>query len=271
MTDSIKTHKLTSHDFIAMKERGEKIAMCTAYDFTMASIIDQSGIDAILVGDSAANVMQGYNNTLPISLDEMIIYGRSVARACHHAHVLIDMPFGSYQIGKKEGAESAIRLIKETGADSVKLEGGEEFVETIQYIIRAGVPVCGHLGLTPQSVNVFGGYGLRAKDDAEAEKLLRDVKLLENAGCYAVVLEKIPAQLAARAASAVRIPIIGIGAGKGTDGQVLVGQDLLGANPNFKPKFVRHYANLFGVVNKAIQDYSSDVKSGAFPSEDESY
>ncbi|MBP7781036.1 MAG: 3-methyl-2-oxobutanoate hydroxymethyltransferase [Paludibacteraceae bacterium] len=269
MSEQIK--KVTVKDFTAMKVRGEKIAMLTAYDYTMATLMDQAGVDALLVGDSASNVMQGNATTLPITVDEMIIYGRSVARAAKRAHVVIDMPFGSYQIGKKEAAENAVRIIRETGADSVKLEGGESFIETISYIIRASVPVMGHLGLTPQSVNCFGGYSVRAKEDAEAEKLLRDVKLLENAGCYALVLEKVPAELAQRAAASVRIPIIGIGAGNGVDGQVLVSQDMLGANPDFKPKFVRHYANMFEMVSNAVKSYSADVKNQNFPNEEESY
>lgn len=269
MPDKIK--KVTVKDFAAMKAANEKIAVLTAYDYTTASMMDAAGIDAILVGDSASNVMQGNSTTLPITVDEMIVYGRSVARACKRAHVIIDMPYGSYQLSKEDAAKNAIRIIKETGADSVKLEGGEEFVDVIKFIIRAGVPVMGHLGLTPQNINNFGGYSLRAKEAAEAEKLLHDVKLLENAGCYAIVLEKIPSDLARRAAASVRVPIIGIGAGNGADGQVLVGQDMLGANPDFKPKFVRKFADMYGVVTGAVKDYAEAVKNGSFPNDSESY
>lgn len=269
MPDLVK--KVTSKDFIAMKANGEKIAMLTAYDYLTASVFDKAGLDSILVGDSASNVMQGNANTIPISVDEMIIYARSVARACKHSFVLCDMPFGSYQISKTDAMANAVRIMKETGADGVKIEGGEEYVDTIECIIRAGIPVCGHLGLTPQSVKAFGGYGVRAKDDAEAEKLIRDVKLLENAGCFAIVLEKIPAALAARAAAAVKIPIIGIGAGVDVDGQVLVGQDMLGVDPSFHPKFVRTYANLNKIMTDAVQAFSADVKAKTFPNENESY
>ncbi|MCQ2207044.1 MAG: 3-methyl-2-oxobutanoate hydroxymethyltransferase [Paludibacteraceae bacterium] len=269
MPDLVK--KVTSKDFIAMKANGEKIAMLTAYDYLTASVFDKAGLDSILVGDSASNVMQGNANTIPITVDEMIIYARSVARACKHSFVLCDMPFGSYQISKVDAMANAVRIMKETGADGLKIEGGEEYVDTIECIIRAGIPVCGHLGLTPQSVKAFGGYGVRAKDDAEAEKLLRDVKLLENAGCFAIVLEKIPAALAARAAAAVKIPIIGIGAGVDVDGQVLVGQDMLGVDPSFHPKFVRTYANLNKIMTEAVQAFSADVKAKTFPNENESY
>lgn len=269
MPDLVK--KVTSKDFIAMKANGEKIAMLTAYDYLTASVFDKAGLDSVLVGDSASNVMQGNANTIPISVDEMIVYARSVARACKHSFVLCDMPFGSYQISKTDAMANAVRIMKETGADGVKIEGGEEYVDTIECIIRAGIPVCGHLGLTPQSVKAFGGYGVRAKDDAEAEKLIRDVKLLENAGCFAIVLEKIPAALAARAAAAVKIPIIGIGAGVDVDGQVLVGQDMLGVDPSFHPKFVRTYANLNKIMTDAVQAFSADVKAKTFPNENESY
>lgn len=269
MADAVK--KITSKEFIAMKARGEKVTMLTAYDYLTASIFDQAGLDSILVGDSASNVMQGNANTIPITVDEMIVYARSVARACKRALVICDMPFGSYQISRAEAMTNAVRIMKETGVDAVKIEGGEEYVDTIESIIRAGIPVCGHLGLTPQSVKAFGGFGVRAKESAEAEKLLRDVKLLENAGCFAIVLEKIPAELATRAASIVKVPIIGIGAGCDVDGQVLVGQDMLGYDPSFHPKFVRSYANLNQIITDAVKAYTADVKSKNFPSEAESY
>lgn len=269
MADPVK--KITSKEFVAMKARGEKITMLTAYDYLTASIFDQAGVDSILVGDSASNVMQGNANTIPITVDEMVVYARSVARACKRALVVCDMPFGSYQISRTEAMANAVRILKETGSDAVKIEGGEEYIDTIQSIIRAGIPVCGHLGLTPQSVKAFGGYGVRAKENAEAEKLIRDVKLLENAGCFAIVLEKIPAALAARAAASVKVPIIGIGAGNEADGQVLVGQDMLGYDPSFHPKFVRSYANLNKVITDAVQAYCADVKSKNFPNENESY
>ncbi|MBQ0030477.1 MAG: 3-methyl-2-oxobutanoate hydroxymethyltransferase [Paludibacteraceae bacterium] len=270
MPDPIKK-KVTTIEFAAMKSRGEKITMLTAYDYLTASIFDQAGLDSILVGDSASNVMQGNANTLPITVDEMIVYARSVVRACKRAMVICDMPFGSYQISKTDALANAVRIMKETGADALKLEGGEEYLDVISGIIHAGIPVCGHLGLTPQSVKAFGGFGVRAKEDAEAEKLIRDLKMLENAGCFAVVLEKIPAALAARATAAVRIPIIGIGAGTEVDGQVLVGQDLLGYDPSFHPKFVRSYANLNKVITEAVQAYSADVKSKNFPGPNEQY
>ena len=266
-----KIKKITSKELTAMKSRGEKIAMLTAYDFTTASIMDEAGIDVLLVGDSASNVMEGEQYTLPMSVEHMIVYGRNVARACKRAHVVVDMPFGSYQIGKKEAVENAIRIVKETGCDSLKLEGGEEYADVIAGIIRAGIPVCGHLGLTPQSVKAFGGYGLRANEKAEADRLLHDVKILENTGCYAIVIEKVPAEIGQRAAASVKIPIIGIGAGNATDGQVLVGQDMLGTTPSFLPKFVRQYANLHDVIGNAVKAYSADVKSQNFPSAEESY
>lgn len=269
MLDAVK--KITSKEFIAMKARAEKITMLTAYDFSTASVFDEAGIDSILVGDSASNVMQGNANTLPISVGDMVVYARSVARACKRALVICDMPFGSYQVSRADALANAVRIMKETGVDALKLEGGEEYADTIEAIVRAGIPVCGHLGLTPQSVKAFGGFGLRAKEAAEAEKLMRDVKLLENAGCFAIVLEKIPAELAKRAAATVKVPVIGIGAGNEVDGQVLVGQDMLGFNPSFHPKFVRSYANLHQVITDAVKAYSADVKSQNFPSAEESY
>ncbi len=262
--------KITAKTFLEMKAQGQKISMLTAYDFTMATLLDQAGVDSILIGDSASNVMAGNQTTLPITLDEMIVYARNVARAVQHALVICDMPFGSYQACATDGVRSAIRIMKETGVDAVKLEGGEEIADTIRGIVRAGIPVCGHLGLTPQSVNVFGGFGLRAKEAAEAEKLMRDAHLLEDAGCFAIVLEKIPASLTQRVCSELRIPLIGIGGGA-SDGQVLVSQDMLGMNQGFKPKFLRRYADVAAVVKDAVRHYVDDVRTGAFPSEQESY
>lgn len=254
-----------------MKHQGEKISMLTSYDFTMAGIVDGAGIDAILVGDSASNVMAGHQTTLPITVDEMIIYARSVVRAVKRALVVCDMPFGSYQVSPELGVANAVRIMKETGCDAVKMEGGAEIADTIKRIVDAGIPVMGHLGLTPQSVNKFGGYGLRAKDEAEAAKLLNDARLLADIGCFALTLEKVPAALATRVTKEISVPTIGIGAGNGTDGQVLVVADMLGMNKGFKPKFLRHYAQLHDVMTDAIGQYVSDVKSGAFPNENESY
>lgn len=262
--------KVTSQMFIEMKHRGEKVTMLTAYDYTMASLLDQAGVDAILVGDSASNVMQGNMTTLPITVDEMIVYGRSVAKACNHALVICDMPFGSYQASREEGVRNATRIVKETGCDAVKLEGGLEIIETVRGIIHAGIPVCGHLGLTPQSVNKFGGYGLRAKEEAEAQKLLDDALMLQAAGCFAVVLEKIPAALNKKACEMLHIPVIGIGAGA-SDGQVLVGQDMLGMNQGFAPKFLRRYADVATVIQNAVKQYVQDVRNADFPSIEESY
>ncbi len=263
--------KVTTKVLSDMKARGEKISMLTAYDFTMASIIDQAGMDIILVGDSASNVMAGNATTLPITLDQMIYHASCVARGAKRAHVVVDMPFGSYEASKVDGVHSAVRILKESGADSVKIEGGEEVIESIKAIIDAGVPVMGHLGLMPQSINKYGSYALRANDDAEAQKLLNDAKLLEKAGCYALVLEKIPAVLAKKVAESISIPVIGIGAGSGVDGQVLVMHDMLGLNKGFSPKFLRRYADMFEVMTNALQHYISDVKSGEFPNENESY
>lgn len=262
--------KVTSQMFLEMKQRGEKITMLTAYDYTMATLLDQAGVDSILIGDSASNVMQGNMTTLPITVDEMIVYGRSVAKACNHALVICDMPFGSYQTSREEGIRNAIRLVKETGCDAVKLEGGSDIIETVRGIIHAGIPVCGHLGLTPQSVNKFGGYGLRAKEDAEAKKLMDDAQLLQAAGCFAIVLEKIPAALNQKMCETLHIPVIGIGAGA-SDGQVLVGQDMLGMNQGFAPKFLRRYADVGTVVQNAVKQYVLDVRNGNFPSAEESY
>lgn len=254
-----------------MKQRGEKISMLTSYDFSMASIVDAAGIDVILVGDSAANVMAGYNTTLPITLDMMIYHGRSVVRAVNRALVVVDLPFGTYQGNSKVALESAIRIMKETEADAVKMEGGEEIIESVNRIISAGIPVMGHLGLTPQSINKFGTYAVRAKEEAEAQKLIDDAKLLSDAGCFAIVLEKIPAKLASEVTQSVKTPIIGIGAGNGVDGQVLVIHDMLGINKGFSPRFLRRYADLHDVMTEAIESYIEDVKSGDFPNEKELY
>lgn len=271
MADNTTIKKVTTSTLKKMKEAGERISMLTSYDYSMATIVDGAGIDVILVGDSAANVMAGYATTLPFTLDQIIYHAQCVVRAVQRAHVVVDMPFGCYEASEEDAVRSAVRIMKETGAGSVKIEGGEELIGSIRKIIDAGVPVMGHLGLMPQSVNKYGSYALRAKDDKEAEKLLRDAKLLEEAGCYAIVLEKIPADLATKVAKMVSIPVIGIGAGNQTDGQVLVLHDILGMNKNFKPKFVRRYANLFDDITNAVQNYISDVKSGEFPNENESF
>lgn len=254
-----------------MKQRNEKIAMLTAYDFSMARLIDEAGIDVILVGDSASNVMAGNITTLPITLDQMIYHGKSVVRAVNRALVVVDMPFGSYQGDPIEALHSAIRIMKETHADCVKLEGGSEVRESIEKILSAGIPVMGHLGLTPQSINKFGTYTVRAREEAEANKLIADAKLLEEIGCFALVLEKIPATLAKKVASQLTIPVIGIGAGGGVDGQVLVMHDMLGINKGFSPRFLRRYADLSTVINDAVSHYISDVKECDFPNEKEQY
>ena len=254
-----------------MKQRNEKIAMLTAYDFSMARLIDEAGIDVILVGDSASNVMAGNITTLPITLDQMIYHGKSVVRAVNRALVVVDMPFGSYQGDPIEALHSAIRIMKETHADCVKLEGGSEVRESIEKILSAGIPVMGHLGLTPQSINKFGTYTVRAREEAEANKLIADAKLLEEFGCFALVLEKIPAELAQKVASQLTIPVIGIGAGGGVDGQVLVMHDMLGINKGFSPRFLRRYADLSTVINDAVSHYISDVKECDFPNEKEQY
>jgi 3-methyl-2-oxobutanoate hydroxymethyltransferase len=263
--------KVTTHVLSEMKLRGEKIAMLTAYDFSMANIVDKAGIDIILVGDSASNVMAGNETTLPITLDQMIYHGTSVVKGVDRALVVIDMPFGSYQGNSKEALNSAIRIMKETSADAVKMEGGEEIQESIKRILCAGIPVMGHLGLTPQSIHKFGTYVVRAREKEEAEKLIKDAHALEDAGCFAIVLEKIPAELAARVAQKVSIPIIGIGAGNGVDGQVLVIHDMLGINQEFSPRFLRRYHNLYAEMTGAVQSYISDVKSSDFPNEREQY
>ncbi|MBU6324946.1 MAG: 3-methyl-2-oxobutanoate hydroxymethyltransferase [Bacteroidetes bacterium] len=263
--------KVTTHVLQEMKERGEKISMLTAYDFSMARMIDHAGIDVILVGDSASNVMAGHETTLPITLDQMIYHAGSVVRGTDRALVVVDLPFGSYQGNSKEALNSAIRIMKESGAHAVKMEGGEEVLEGVKRILTAGVPVMGHLGLTPQSIYKFGTYNVRATEDQEAEKLIRDAKLLEDAGCFALVLEKIPSALAAKVAGSLHIPVIGIGAGGGVDGQVLVVHDMLGINNEFSPRFLRRYLNLYEDIKKAVGHYIIDVKSGDFPNQQEQY
>lgn len=254
-----------------MKQRGEKISMLTAYDFTSARILDEAGIDCILVGDSASNVMAGNVTTLPITLDQMIYHGKSVVKGTSRALVIVDMPFGSYQGNSKEALASAVRIMKESHAEAVKMEGGSEVRESIERILSAGIPVMGHLGLTPQSINKFGTYNVRAKEDAEAEKLIADAHLLEDIGCFGIVIEKVPASLAARVADELTIPVIGIGAGGGCDGQVLVMHDMLGINKGFSPKFLRRYADLSTVINQAVGAYIDDVKTGDFPNASEQY
>jgi 3-methyl-2-oxobutanoate hydroxymethyltransferase len=263
--------KVTTHTLQEMKNGGEKISMLTGYDFSMARIIDESGIDVILVGDSASNVMAGHETTLPITLDQMIYHASSVVRAVNRALIVVDLPFGSYQGNSKEALSSAIRIMKESGGHAVKLEGGLEIIESIKRILTAGIPVMGHLGLTPQSIYKFGTYVVRAKEEEEAERLLADAKALEEAGCFAIVLEKIPAKLAAKVASSVTIPIIGIGAGSGVDGQVLVVHDMLGINNEFSPRFLRKYNNLYDHMMNSFKAYIKDVQSGDFPNEKEQY
>ncbi len=263
--------KITTQSLKEMKERGEKISMLTAYDFSMARIIDDAGIDVILVGDSASNVMAGHETTLPITLDQMIYHASSVVRGVSRALVVVDLPFGNYQGNTREALQSTIRIMKESGAHAVKLEGGREVVDSVERILKAGVPVMGHLGLTPQSIYKFGTYTVRAKEEEEAKRLLEDAVLLEQAGCFALVLEKIPATLAAEVSKSVSIPIIGIGAGNGVDGQVLVMHDMLGINKEFKPRFLRTYLNLYDDIKKGVQDYISDIKTKDFPNDNEQY
>ena len=263
---AVTTYRLTE-----MKQRGEKIAMLTSYDYSMARIVDAAGIDVILVGDSAANVMAGYETTLPITLDMMIYHARSVVRAVNRALVVVDLPFGTYQGNSKVALDSAVRIMKETEADAVKMEGGEEILESVQRILSAGIPVMGHLGLTPQSIHKFGTYTVRAKEEAEAEKLVHDAHLLSEAGCFGIVLEKIPAALAARVTAEISTPTIGIGAGGGCDGQVLVIHDMLGINKGFSPRFLRRYADLHSVMTGAVEQYVKDVKECDFPNEKEQY
>ena len=263
--------KVTTNSLLEMKQNGEKISMLTAYDYTLAKIVDEGGVDVILVGDSASNVMAGYETTLPITLEQMIYHSASVVRAVDRALIVADMPFGTYQGNSKEALNSAIRIMKEAGVHSVKLEGGAEILESIERILTAGIPVMGHLGLTPQSIYKFGTYSVRAKEEEEAAKLLNDAKLLEQAGCFAIVLEKVPASLAQKVAESINIPIIGIGAGSGVDGQVLVLHDMIGMTHEFSPRFLRRYINLFEDIKDAVRQYVSDVKSVDFPNEEEQY
>ena len=263
--------KITTNTLQEMKNNGEKISMLTAYDYTLAKIVDGGGIDIILVGDSASNVMAGHETTLPITLNEMIYHAASVVRAVDRCLVVVDMPFGSYQGNSLEALSSAIRIMKESGGHSVKLEGGAEIIDSIQRILTAGIPVMGHLGLTPQSIYKFGTYSVRAKEEEEAEKLIEDAKLLEETGCFAIVLEKVPAKLAKRVSESVSIPIIGIGAGADVDGQVLVLHDMIGMTHEFNPRFLRRYLNLYEDITEAVQNYVSDVKSEDFPNEKEQY
>ena len=271
MSVESKVRAVTTLRLKEMKDRGEKIAMLTSYDYSMAKIVDAAGVDVILVGDSAANVMAGYETTVPITLDAMIYHARSVVRAVERALVVVDLPFGTYQGNSKMALDSAIRIMKETEADAVKLEGGEEILESVERILTAGIPIMGHLGLTPQSIHKFGTYTVRAREEAEAEKLVCDARLLEEAGCFAVVLEKIPAVLAERVSKELSIPTIGIGAGGGTDGQVLVIHDMLGINKGFSPRFLRRYADLHTVMTGAVEQYVRDVKECDFPNEKEQY
>ncbi|HOD09857.1 MAG TPA: 3-methyl-2-oxobutanoate hydroxymethyltransferase [Flavobacterium sp.] len=272
MSTAKKDYKrITTKSLIEMKANGEKISMLTAYDFTMAKIVDTAGVDVILVGDSASNVMAGHETTLPITLDQMIYHASGVVRAIERALVVVDLPFGSYQSDPKEALRSAIRIMKESGGHAVKLEGGSEIKESIKRILNAGIPVMGHLGLTPQSIYKFGTYTVRAKEEAEAEQLIEDAKLLEKLGCFALVLEKIPAALAEKVAKTISIPVIGIGAGGGVDGQVLVIHDMLGMNNEFSPRFLRRYLDLYEQMTKAIGNYVADVKSSDFPNANEQY
>ena len=263
--------KITTNTILEMKNNGEKISMLTAYDYTLAKIVDGAGIDIILVGDSASNVMAGHETTLPITLNEMIYHAASVVRAVDRCLVVVDMPFGSYQGNSKEALSNAVRIMKETGGHSVKLEGGSEIIDSIQRILTAGIPVMGHLGLTPQSIYKFGTYTVRAKQEEEAEKLITDAQLLEKTGCFAIVLEKVPAKLAKKVAASVSIPIIGIGAGVDVDGQVLVLHDMIGMTHEFNPRFLRRYLNLYEDITGAVKNYVSDVKSKDFPNEKEQY
>jgi 3-methyl-2-oxobutanoate hydroxymethyltransferase len=271
MSVHVQNARMTTTRLRKMKQQGEKIAMLTSYDYTLTRLLDEAGIEMILVGDSASNIVCGNQYTLPITVDEMIFLTKGVVRAAEHALVVIDMPFGSYQVSEEQAVANAIRMIKESGADAVKLEGGEEVLPAIRHMVQVGVPVMGHLGLTPQSVNQLGGYGLRAKEDAEAEKLIRDAQLLDQAGCFAIVLEKIPTELAKQVTEVVSCPTIGIGAGNVTDGQVLVLHDMLGLNEGFKPKFLRQFAHFGEGVKTAVSEYISAVKDTTFPSQEESY
>jgi len=272
MSAAKKSYKrVTTKTLVEMKANGEKIAMLTAYDYTMAKIVDHAGIDIILVGDSASNVMAGYETTLPITLDQMIYHASSVVRAIERCLVVVDLPFGTYQGNSREALSSAIKIMKESGAHSVKLEGGEEIAESVSRILSAGIPVMGHLGLTPQSIYKFGSYSVRAKEEEEADKLKNDAKILENLGCFAIVLEKVPSKLAKEVAESISIPVIGIGAGDGVDGQVLVTHDMLGMTHEFSPRFLRRYLDLYSEMGEAFKSYIIDVKTRDFPNKDEQY
>ena len=270
-TNNKNYKRITTNSLLELKNNEEKISMLTAYDYTLAKIIDNAGIDIILVGDSASNVMAGHETTLPITLDEMIYHASSVVRAVDRALVVVDMPFGTYQGNSKKALDSAIRIMKETGGHTVKLEGGSEIIDSVKRILSAGIPVMGHLGLTPQSIYKFGTYTVWAKEEEEANKLIEDAKLLEEAGCYAIVLEKIPSKLAKKVAETLNIPVIGIGAGANVDGQVLVLHDMLGMNHEFNPRFLRRYLNLYDEITKGVKQYISDVKKVDFPNKDEQY
>lgn len=263
--------RITTHVLKNMKDQGEKISMLTAYDYSMARILDEAGIEVLLVGDSASNVMAGHETTLPITLEHMIYHAQSVIRGVKRAFVVVDLPFGTYQGNPMKALESAIRIMKESGAHAVKLEGGKEIIKSVRRILSAGIPVMGHLGLTPQSIYKFGTYTVRAKEDEEAQRLISDAKLLDKTGCFGIVLEKIPAALAKDVTNLISIPTIGIGAGSHTDGQVLVTHDLLGITKDFKPRFLRRYLDLYATITDAAQQYMADVKNNTFPSEDESY
>lgn len=263
--------KVTTHQLQEMKNRGERISMLTAYDFSMARLFDNAGMDVLLVGDSASNVIAGHETTLPITLDQMIYHASSVVRAVNRALIVVDLPFGSYQGNSSEALRSAIKIMKESGAHAVKMEGGFEIKESVARILSAGVPVMGHLGLTPQSIYKFGTYAVRAKEEEEANKLIEDALLLQETGCFAIVLEKIPAELAKRVTEKLSIPVIGIGAGPHVDGQVLVSHDMLGVNHDFHPRFLRQYADLGSIIDKAVKQYIADIKSRSFPNENEYY
>lgn len=265
------TRKVTTHRLLEMKQSGKKIAMLTSYDYSMAQIVDGAGVDVILVGDSASNMMAGNLTTLPITLDQMIYHARSVVRGVKRALVVCDMPFGTYQVDPQDAARNAVRIMQETGCDALKLEGGVEILPAVKLILDAGIPVMGHLGLTPQSINKFGTYAVRAREDSEAQKLLSDAVALAEVGCFSIVLEKIPAVLASKVTESIQVPTISIGAGRGCDGQVLVVHDMLGMNKGFSPKFLRRYANLFDVMTDAIGQYVTDVKNCDFPNENEQY
>jgi 3-methyl-2-oxobutanoate hydroxymethyltransferase len=271
MSVNKEIRRITTNTLQEMKHRGEKISMLTSYDYSMARLVDEAGIDVILVGDSASNVMAGHETTLPITLDQMIYHAQGVVRAAKRSLVVVDLPFGSYQGNSKEALNSAIRIMKESGAHAVKMEGGAEIRESIQRILTAGIPVMGHLGLTPQSIYKFGTYQVRAKEEAEADRLLSDARLLDECGCFAIVLEKIPASLAAKVTASVEVPIIGIGAGNQVDGQVLVVNDMLGYTQDFSPRFLRRYMNAGEQIHKAVEQYVADVKSGDFPNDKEQY